>query len=117
MSTPFTDERLDLISTRSQGPIQTHGKGVCDGQTCVIHNPSQHHMRLWDLYMDPGKAYLAYRICPHGSRHPDPDSMAYMIRRLTSLGWTRDDASALGVHTCDGCCQVKEQQNNEEESK
>lgn len=107
MSTPFSDGDLDLTSTPSQGIVQTHGEAVCAGQPCVIHNPSEHHMREWELYMDPQLAYLAFRKCPtHGMEHPDPDSMAYTVKALVERqGWEKEEAEALGVHGCCGCCQ------------
>ena len=103
---PFSDGRLDLIAVPSQGLVQTHGPAMCAGQTCVIHNPSAHHMREWELYFDPQFAYLAFRKCPHGYEHPDPDSLAFTVKALVErAGWSEKGARALGVHTCCGCCQ------------
>ena len=69
--------------------IQVHERGDCKGPHCVIHNPSQHHMRGWrTLWRDD--RYLMERVCVHGVGHPDPDCIAY----------TKDS----GEHGCDGCC-------------
>lgn len=89
----------DLIHTEYQGLVKTHGPALCDGTPCCIHNPSDHHMRDWGLMFDPGKGDLAYRVCPHGIPHPDPDSLAYMARLLGA-----DNVLYLALHTCEGCC-------------
>ncbi len=61
----------------------------CAGSACVVHNPSNHHMRDWPLNWRDDRGMME-RICPHGVGHPDPDSQ-------------RSD----GVHGCcnDGCCR------------
>ena len=68
----------------------------CDKHGCVIHNPSKHctddlpqHFRS-----DTG---LMERICPHGTGHPDPDSVAYFLRQDPKKN------SWVGIH---GCCGV-----------
>lgn len=67
----------------------------CAGRPCVIHNPSDHHMRDWPLNWRADRG-LMERLCPeHGVGHPDPDGLAYLV----SIG----DTSA-GVHGCCGCC-------------
>lgn len=76
-----------------------HPKDACKGRHCVIHNPSDHHMRDWPLNWRADK-YLMERVCPcHGNGHPDPDDLAYH----RSVG---DDWKA--VHGCSGCCVVSE---------
>ena len=74
-----------------------HPKKECRGRPCVIHNPSDHHMKDWPTnWRDGGwfdvKPPHMERICPHGIGHPDPDDMAYL------------GADVIGVHGCDGCC-------------
>lgn len=74
--------------------VNVHRIYQCQGRACVIHNPSEHHMREWPLTWRDDKGVME-RQCPHGVDHPDPDDAAY----LTSHGrweWT--------VHGCDGCC-------------
>lgn len=63
-----------------------------DQAVCVIHEPTDHHMRDWPLDIDePGG--LVVRQCEHELWHPDPDSLAYFELRR-------------GLHECDGCCHV-----------
>lgn len=76
-----------------------HDETDCEGRPCVIHHPSDHHMKEWPLnWRDGGmfdiKPAHFERICPHGIGHPDPDSMAY--QRLLGVD--------VGTHGCDGCC-------------
>lgn len=79
-----------LALTNVHQPVQ------CAGRACVIHEPSEHHMRSWPLRARArdGGAYLE-RQCAHGIGHPDPDAAAYEL----SAG--RDYNV---VHGCDGCC-------------
>ena len=63
-------------------------------KNCVLHRPSEHHMRDWPLILRAST--LLERMCPHGIGHPDPDSIAY-------FEW-RDPESSMGIHGCDGCC-------------
>lgn len=64
-----------------------HSVRSCTGPPCVIHSPSDHHMRDWPLYWR-NDASKFERICPHGIGHPDPDDLG------------------PGVHGCDGCCHA-----------
>lgn len=73
-----------------------HPPGKCAGQACMIHNPSDHHMRGWPLNWRDDKRVME-RICPHGVGHPDPDSAAF----LASVG-----EQGRTLHGCDGCCEV-----------
>lgn len=74
-----------------------HGKASCSGDHCVIHRPSNHHMRSWVAYWRADIGTVE-RICPHGLGHPDPDSASH-LRRLRGVG------VHSGVHGCDGCCR------------
>jgi hypothetical protein len=50
-----------------------HLDAECMGRTCLMHNPSPHHMTSWPLVWDmQRKVFL--RVCRHGVAHPDPDS-------------------------------------------
>lgn len=71
-----------------------HSKDKCKGRSCVVHNPSDHHMADWPTRFRAGR-YLTERICPHGIGHPDPDDVAFHVSQ-----------GRLGVmwHGCDGCC-------------
>ena len=66
--------------------ISTHRRGACIGDTCTIHNRSDHHMRSCPQNWRMDRAIME-RICSHGIGHPDPDD-------------TTEDT----VHGCDGCC-------------
>lgn len=74
--------------------VDVHPAWACSGRSCVVHNPSDHHMRGWRLNWR-GDRGLMERICPHGVGHPDPDDLAY--QRSVSREWQ-------GHHGCDGCC-------------
>lgn len=75
-----------------------HNLTACEGEWCVIHNPSDHRMKDWPINIRTESA-LAERICPHGVGHPDPDSLAWIAR-----AFGQEYANAYGVHGCDGCC-------------
>lgn len=74
-----------------------HKPEDCAGRPCVIHNPSDHHMRKWPLHWRDDRMIFE-RLCPHGIGHPDPDSLYH--ERLAADG----DEQYVGVHGCDGCC-------------
>lgn len=82
------DYRQVWISGTGQVITGVHSPDVCAGEPCVIHNPSDHHMRDWptNLRDDFGSPFTE-RICGHGVGHPDPD-----------------DPQADRVHACCGCC-------------
>lgn len=99
------------------GVVQVnHAPSLCEGQYCVIHNPSDHHMKTWpttfrsdrarilsaDLFYGGVAFVLTERICEHGVGHPDPDSIAY-ARKIGG----NEFAEIEGVHGCDRCCQPK----------
>lgn len=93
-----TPDNKAIVQTGS-GPVevsQVHDAQVCTGRTCIIHNPSDHHMRDWKVIFKHIPAGLHMeRLCPHGVGHPDPDSVSY----FTSIG-----EDHVSVHGCDGCC-------------
>jgi hypothetical protein len=72
-----------------------HLTTACAGRHCVVHNPSDHHMRSWPLVWRGDKGVME-RTCQHGVGHPDPDDAAYLV----SVG--RD---AWTIHSCEGCCR------------
>ena len=91
---PATDETWGA----NLGPTvlrNVHSPEVCAGEWCVLHNPSNHHMRDWPT-MWRGDRRIMERTCPHGVGHPDPDDLAYLAR----VG-----RHGEGVHGCDGCCR------------
>ena len=75
--------------------LVTHSADKCEGRACCVHNPSDHHMRTWELNYRFDKSVME-RICPeHGVGHPDPDDLAY------NQSVSRDYVS---IHGCCGCC-------------
>lgn len=99
-----TDETIWFIGSAAESTLgaqigdatltNVHPRSACAGRHCVVHNPSDHHMRDWRLNWR-GDRGLMERLCPHGVGHPDPDDLAYQV----SIGQTWQSA-----HTCDGCC-------------
>lgn len=77
--------------------VNVHDPAKCAGEACVVHNPSDHHMRDWPLNFR-GDRGLMERLCPHGIGHPDPDALAWHARQGRT--WQ-------SVHGCDGCCAPK----------
>lgn len=73
-----------------------HSQAVCDGTSCTLHNPSDHHMVDWPMVLRASG--LIERTCPDGVGHPDPDSARYFIEKTGEDHWA--------VHGCDGCCRA-----------
>lgn len=71
-----------------------HDPARCHGRPCVIHNPTDHHMREWTLHWRDDRG-LFERLCRHGIGHPDPDQFDY---------WASIDQSWQSFHGCCGCC-------------
>ena len=71
-----------------------HSPGLCAGQACVVHGPSDHHMRSWPLTWRDDKRVFE-RSCEHGVGHPDPDDAAFL---------SRSGRDHLTIHGCDLCC-------------
>lgn len=78
---------------------QVHSRSQCEPRNCWLHEPSEHHMRSWDISIRLDKHALVERTCEHGVGHPDPDDMEYQRTK---------DRDFLAVHGCDGCCVVPE---------
>lgn len=75
--------------------VLTHTLSKCQGRKCVIHNPSDHHMRGWPKRFHQPTQQTA-RVCKHGLGHPDPDDVAY---------WQQIAHRRISTkHECDGCC-------------
>ena len=71
--------------------LRTHEEDQCAGESCTIHNRSDHHMRHFPQFYHFGRSIME-RKCTHGIGHPDPDE----IKIINGM----DD----GKHDCDGCC-------------
>lgn len=74
--------------------LYVHPLFMCEGRTCVIHNPADHAMRDWPLHWRDDRGIFE-RICEHGVCHPDPSQFEY---------WQLRDEMWQAVHGCDGCC-------------
>lgn len=70
----------------------------CATDWCVIHRPSDHHMRHMPLLWRLDRMFFE-RICEHGVGHPDPDQITYWYAVLDE-----SEAEAQSIHGCDGCC-------------
>ena len=81
--------------------MMVHPVEECCGP-CVIHRPSQHHMKDWPTHWR-GDRMLMERLCPHGVGHPDPDHLAGLDY---ISGLPPGAASEHSIHGCDGCCRV-----------
>ena len=75
-----------------------HPLASCRGRHCVIHAPSAHSMVTWPMVLR--ETGLVERQCPHGTGHPDPDSVDY-FNKYDPIDGRR---GSWGVHGCDGCC-------------
>jgi len=73
---------------------RVHERNNTCATACVIHNPSDHHMRYWPLHWRNDRGIFE-RICTHGVGHPDPDQFYY---------WKGSNQEWQTVHGCDGCC-------------
>ncbi|AOE43769.1 hypothetical protein SEA_BANTAM_80 [Gordonia phage Bantam] len=83
------------LATRWITLANVHDEAPDCASGCVIHSPSDHHMRLWPLHWRDDRAIFE-RLCPaHGVGHPDPDQFAY---------WDRTGNEWQKVHGCCGCC-------------
>lgn len=74
----------------------------CTRRGCVVHCPSDHHMKDWPLLARYrwGGLFME-RICEHGVGHPDPDHMSWY-----NQAYGPKAASYEEVHGCCGCCSV-----------
>ena len=88
----------DYATGTGQRLIGVHDESECEGRGCVIHHPSDHHMKDWPTHWRGGGLFdvscLMERICEHGVGHPDPDDAAFRA--------SRGDSDT--THGCDGCC-------------
>lgn len=87
----------DKLTDDSGAVWKVHKAEICEGQTCAIHNPSDHKMNAAKMVLrsDPFKYAMPERFCEHGIGHPDHDSVTWYAQQGTH---------GMGVHGCDGCC-------------
>lgn len=86
---------MEQFITGTGQRLWVHEVSKCAGEFCVIHNPSDHHMRGWPLHWREDRR-LFERIDPMGAGHPDPDDLNYHYKK--------DSATTKGVHGCNGLC-------------
>jgi hypothetical protein len=88
------EEMIDSAGKR----VLHHPKGSCKNQEagCPVHNPSEHKLNEAPLFFADELLFpVFFRVCEHGHRHPDPDSLRY----YRDMGYSLNDN-----HECDGCC-------------
>lgn len=78
--------------------VNVHDPAACAEQFCAIHRPSNHPLCKSPRTFTTG---LVQRVCRHGVKHPDPDSIAWLKR---SDGWATAELRAK--HNCckSRCC-------------
>lgn len=86
--------RTEVEPIEGQLLLNVHAPGNCVGRPCVIHNPTNHHMRGWFLLWRDDRRIFE-RICPHGVGHPDPDQFGF---------WKEIGHEHEGTH---GCCSAQ----------
>ncbi len=93
---------MEKYTTGTEQKIYVHDKVDCEarGGHCVIHSPSDHHMKDWPTNWREDRK-LMERICKCGVGHPDPDDLAFQV--MMAKKWDRP-YNHLGVHGCCGCC-------------
>jgi len=74
--------------------VNVHDPARCAGEICVVHNPTNHHMRGWALTWRNDRG-LFERVCLHGAAHPDPDQFPF---------WRKMGDMFMSVH---GCCEER----------
>jgi hypothetical protein len=86
--------------TTGTGQLLTRVHEVDDSceNGCVIHDPSEHPMASFLTHYRTDRQIME-RICPHGIGHPDPDSIAFAVKKNGV-----DFAALELIHGCDGCC-------------
>lgn len=85
---------------RPSSELNFHSEDQCrdQGYPCCVHSPSDHPLRGKPLVLRIDLTVpLMERLCNCGFRHPDPDSVAYLLRVR---------GQDYSVHTClCRCCR------------
>lgn len=72
--------------------LRTHAEDdECREFGCVVHNPTDHHMKDWTLNWRTDTGVMERLDPAEGVGHPDPDALAWAKRH---------DMSWHGVHGC-----------------
>lgn len=80
-----------VISGRMYDGI--HNRSKCAGEGCVVHNPSDEHLKDLPLLFREDRGFFE-RICEHGVGHPAIDDVRFKAAR----------GQDISVHGCCGCC-------------
>jgi hypothetical protein len=92
---------MERYTTGTGQNIKVHDKDDCQGEHCVIHNPSDHLMRDWPTHWRDDIGIME-RICKCGVGHPDPDDLDFRSAIADEYGTPRP----MGIHGCCGCCNA-----------
>ena len=101
-----------LLADSGQLVQNIHPAEWCSG-TCVVHRPSDHHMRKLELSFDIEKKAFQ-RTCKHGALHHDPDERIYWTNiligskdrsRSKELAYEKLASWACPLCPC-GCCDL-----------
>jgi hypothetical protein len=92
--------KMEKYTTGTGQLVYVHNRADCQGDYCVIHNPSDHIMKDWPTHWRQDRGMME-RICEHGVGHPDPDDIDFKRRVAEKYPHKSYDK---GVHGCDGCC-------------
>lgn len=96
---PDTGERI-VNRTRyyeddlTEGLVNVHSVLACQGRVCIVHSPTEHHMRTWPIWWESERSRFE-RQCVCGNTHPDPDQFWF---------WEQRGLLRRAEHNCDGCC-------------
>ena len=95
-SAPHPEPPVEFYEIEGIRLVGVHKEAACAGRTCIIHSPTDHHMRLFPLHWRSDRGIFE-RICEHGVGHYDPDQMTY---------WKEQGWEGMDVHGCCGygCC-------------
>lgn len=99
------DGHIDFEGNPHYGPYRltnVHDESLCQGRCCVIHYPSDHHMRDYPLIWNSLETQME-RLCEHDFTHPDPDDLLYWIN-IANMPWKAEHICC--PHDC--CTPPKE---------
>jgi hypothetical protein len=87
--------------------LLVHKKRDClSPNRCSIHNPSDHALNEAPYAWFGGGMY---RVCEHGTEHPDPDDLRFrqMMRGFPPGPESDDPEDSIPAHDCDCRCCLK----------
>jgi len=62
----------EVVLENTNERLMAHSEDKCEGETCCIHNRTDHCMRSFQQHWRSDRGIME-RICEHGVGHPDPD--------------------------------------------